>query len=190
MIARAVLTATALSTSAISTGLVGWAGSSYVVAMRPLGKLSAKGDPEQLEIHTLTLTLARRITRVYDTNFLVETRRPFSKWELAPHVAFFPSTTSASASQQPSSDAPSASEVSGLSGVTSVLAAEAVVTSESPSEGRAGAPGTQETIAETMDSKGEVLGRWIVTWGENGAGECTSTGSVIRYFNVHPELLE
>jgi hypothetical protein len=71
--------------------------------------------------------------------------------------------------------------------------------------------GTQETVAETTDHTGKVIGRWIVTWGENGEGVCHEAGTVIRcvpecwlyvsafnsvsnscvfrYFNVHEELL-
>jgi len=47
---------------------------------------------------------------------------------------------------------------------------------------------TEETVAETKDAEGNVLGRWIVRW-ENGRGECRGVGRVIRYFNIHEELL-
>jgi len=50
-------------------------------------------------------------------------------------------------------------------------------------------PGQEETIAETSDKDGNVLGRWVVTWGENGEGTCRELGNVMRYFNVHEELL-
>jgi len=49
--------------------------------------------------------------------------------------------------------------------------------------------GTQETVAETTDAKGGLIGSWIVTWGENGEGTCKQIGKVNRYFNVHEELL-
>jgi len=39
--------------------------------------------------------------------------------------------------------------------------------------------GTQETVAETVDHTGKVVGRWIVTWGENGQGVCHEAGKVI-----------
>ncbi|KAJ6519205.1 hypothetical protein C8R45DRAFT_950536 [Mycena sanguinolenta] len=51
------------------------------------------------------------------------------------------------------------------------------------------APGTEETVAETTDAHNRVLGRWIVRWGENGEGACREEGRVVRYFNVHEELL-
>ncbi|KAJ7169111.1 hypothetical protein C8R43DRAFT_982294 [Mycena crocata] len=49
--------------------------------------------------------------------------------------------------------------------------------------------GQEETVAETTDADGRVLGRWVVTWGENGEGNCHEVGTVVRYFNVHEELL-
>ena len=69
--------------------------------------------------------------------------------------------------------------------------------------------GTQETVAETTDAKGRLVGSWVVTWGENGEGTCKQVGKVHRcaylhatqssvthgrsfgdrYFNVHEELL-
>jgi hypothetical protein len=39
-------------------------------------------------------------------------------------------------------------------------------------------PGSEETVAETMDGARNVLGRWIVTWGENGEGSCRAEGRV------------
>jgi hypothetical protein len=39
-------------------------------------------------------------------------------------------------------------------------------------------PGSEETVAETMDGAGNVLGRWIVTWGENGEGSCRAEGRI------------
>lgn len=37
---------------------------------------------------TVSLMLRKRITRVYDVDFLVQTTRPFAKWELAESVVF------------------------------------------------------------------------------------------------------
>jgi hypothetical protein len=111
------------------------------------------GGIEGIEMTTLTLTLKRLTTRVYDSDFLVETRRPFAKWELAQVLQLPPPSESA------------------------VMAA------------KGGDPGEEETVAETLDEKGEIIGRWIVRWGEGGAGTCQATGKVLRYFNVHEELL-
>lgn len=41
-------------------------------------------------------------------------------------------------------------------------------------------PGTKETVAETTDEDGNVVGRWVVTWGENGVGTCREVGHIIR----------
>jgi hypothetical protein len=41
-------------------------------------------------------------------------------------------------------------------------------------------PGQEETVAETLDARGKVIGRWIVTWGEGGKGTCRPEGHVVR----------
>ncbi|KAG0708607.1 hypothetical protein DFH29DRAFT_870749 [Suillus ampliporus] len=150
--ARIVLAATALSTSSISTALVGWSGASYVVDLQRLPPAD-NGGIEGIEMTTLTLTLKKLVTRVYDADFLVETKRPFAKWELAQSVLLPP----------PKEDA--------------LMAA------------KGGAQGEEETIAETFNATGEIVGRWIVKWESDGAGTCHGTGKIIRYFNVHEELL-
>ncbi|KAJ3572102.1 hypothetical protein NP233_g3305 [Leucocoprinus birnbaumii] len=38
--------------------------------------------------------------------------------------------------------------------------------------------GQEETIAETRDAEGKPLGRWVVTWDENGEGTCRELGTV------------
>ncbi|KAG1760101.1 hypothetical protein EDD22DRAFT_955270 [Suillus occidentalis] len=150
--ARIVLAVTALSTSSISTALVGWSGASYVVDLQRLSPTD-NGGIEGIEMTTLTLTLKRLVTRVYDADFLVDTKRPFSKWELAQSVLLPPSKEDA-------------------------LMAE-----------KGGVPGEEETIAETFNATGEIVGRWIVKWENDGRGTCRGTGKVVRYFNVHEELL-
>ncbi|KAF8891842.1 hypothetical protein BD779DRAFT_1513458 [Infundibulicybe gibba] len=139
--ARFALVTIAIGSSGISTALVGWCGAPYVTALRRIAPQDNNGG-KGLEMTTLTLGLKPRVTRVYDTDFLVDTKRPFAKWELASSITV--------ASQ---------------------------------------APGQEETIAETMNKDGEVLGRWVVTWGENGEGTCRQVGNVVRFFNVHEELL-
>lgn len=142
--ARASLAGIALSTSGISTMLVSWCGSTYVTTLRHL-KPAENDGIEGLEMTTLSLFLRPRITRVYDVDFLVQTTRPFAKWELADTVSF--------GSPKP--------------GVDAVR--------------RAGEPGEEETVAETIAADGEVMGRWIVTWEEGGVGKCRKVGSMIRY---------
>ncbi|KAG6850870.1 hypothetical protein H0H93_007488 [Arthromyces matolae] len=41
-------------------------------------------------------------------------------------------------------------------------------------------PGTEETIAETTDKDGNILGHWVVKWGEGGEGTCHEVGKIIR----------
>ncbi|KIK95770.1 hypothetical protein PAXRUDRAFT_826688 [Paxillus rubicundulus Ve08.2h10] len=152
MSARIFLAATAISTSGISTALVSWCGAPYVTHLRRLTP-AENGGIEGIEMTTLTLSLKKQTTRVYDSDFLVETRRPFAKWELAQEIQLPP----------PSEDADTAA--------------------------KSGAPGEEETVAETLNEKGEIIGRWVVKWGEGGAGTCQATGKVLRHFNVHEELL-
>ena len=38
----------------------------------------------------------------------------------------------------------------------------------------------EETIAETRNKAGELLGRWVVSWDENGVGTCRQIGKVPR----------
>jgi hypothetical protein len=128
-IAQASLAVTALTTTFLSTALVGWTGRPYVTALR------RTSDGVGLELHTMTMTLRPRTTSVYDPAFLAPTRRPFAAWQLASTVH---------------------------------IPANAPV------------PGTEETVAETRDEKGEVCGRWIVTWGEGGEGTCHESGKAVR----------
>lgn len=141
--ARIFLTATAISTSSISTALVSWCGAPYVVDLCRLTPAENEGI-EGVEMTTLTLTLKKLTTRVYDSDFLVETSRPFAKWELPLAIQLPP----------PDEDITTA--------------------------GKAGAPGEEETVAETLNDKGEIIGRWIVKWGEGGTGSCRGTGKVLR----------
>ncbi|KAF8629569.1 hypothetical protein AX15_003382 [Amanita polypyramis BW_CC] len=143
--ARLALASIAIGTSGLSTALVGWCGKPYV---KTLKRLKTDGGAEGLEMITYNLTLQPRISRIYDPYFLIETKRPFARWELAQELPLPPDRS-----------------------IKSVI------------------PGKEETIAETLDINGHILGRWIVQWDENGRGKCHEAGSVIRYFNVHEELL-
>lgn len=156
LIARFALAGIALSTRGISTFLVAWCGRPYVTTLRWLSEPNGQDAPSQtppgLEMTTLTLGLHPRITRVYDTAFLVPTSRPFAKWELAEAFKLSPAEVEA--------------------------------------ERAKGALPREETIAETTDKSGGVIGRWIVSWDERGEGTCQEVGQVSRYFNVHEELLD
>ncbi|KZV97847.1 hypothetical protein EXIGLDRAFT_832595 [Exidia glandulosa HHB12029] len=51
-----------------------------------------------------------------------------------------------------------------------------------------GEDGAEETVAQTTDAEGRVLGRWIVRW-EQGVGRCRAAGEVVRDFQLHEEML-
>ena len=168
--ARCALAATAVTTSGISTMLVGWAGSPYVVGIEGV-KESADGKEKEefdaVRIETRSLLLQPVYTTVYDPAFLGDTRRPLAKWELVERL-------------------------------------------DAPQSEPEGSRGGEETVAETCDKTGKVLGRWIVQWDTNGkTGVCRGTGNIQRFvhlailrtvkftelilfnrhFNVHEELL-
>ncbi|KAH9944574.1 hypothetical protein B0H21DRAFT_665655, partial [Amylocystis lapponica] len=137
---RCSLAAIALATSGVSTALVAWCGKPYVTTLR---WLAPEGNAARgVEMTTLTLGLHERITRVYDTAFLVPTNRPFATWELA-EAFHLPSAEVAQARGE-------------------------------------GTLPREETIAETKDKKGDVVGRWVVKWNEDGAGACREVGRVPR----------
>ncbi|KAH7875456.1 uncharacterized protein C8R40DRAFT_1104240 [Lentinula edodes] len=71
--------------------------------------------------------------------------------------------------------------------------------STTPSSTPYARPNSEETVAETFDRYGNVLGSWVVTWGsqksesgkeENIVGKCRAVGHVIKHFQVHEELFE
>lgn len=41
-------------------------------------------------------------------------------------------------------------------------------------------PGQEETVAETRDKNGNIIGSWVVKWAENGEGSCRPVGNVVR----------
>jgi hypothetical protein len=132
--ARFILAATAITTSGVSTALVSWCGDPYVISLRPLKSPDNHGV-EGLEMTTYSLWLRKRVTRVYDTEFLVGTKRPLANWELAQSI-------------------------------------------QAPEKGAT--QGQEETVAETLDASGTLLGRWIVRWGADNRGTCRRVGKVVR----------
>jgi hypothetical protein len=90
MTARAALAGAAMVTTSISTALVAWGTRPYVIRIQPLpasAEEAQQAEPtDGIELTTLTLGLKERVTRVYDTAFLVDSRRPLAKWELAKSV--------------------------------------------------------------------------------------------------------
>lgn len=80
--ARVAVATIAVGTSGLSTGLVGWCAKPYVAKLSHLVP-EKNGGAQGIEMTTFDIFLRPRITRVYDTTFLIETKRPFAKWELA-----------------------------------------------------------------------------------------------------------
>jgi len=54
------------------------------------------------------------------------------------------------------------------------------VTLEGKEQRQRAVAGTQETVAETTDAKGKLVGSWVVSWGENGEGTCKQVGKINR----------
>ncbi|KAI0343695.1 hypothetical protein BDW22DRAFT_1328831 [Trametopsis cervina] len=147
LVGRLALAGTVLVTSSVSTAVVGWLGKPYVTKLRWIPAETTDGPSGKqaliAELTTVTLTLKERITRVYDTAFLVPTNRPMAKWELAEGFK--------------------------------------LPAKEAEAEAKAGNLPREETIAETLDKEGNVLGRWIVKWQADGTGACRHTGKVVRW---------
>ena len=60
------------------------------------------------------------------------------------------------------------------------------VTLEGKDQRQKAVAGTQETVAETTDAKGRLVGSWVVTWGEDGEGTCKQVGKVNRWAHFVP----
>jgi len=157
--ARVALAATALATSGVSTALVAWCGKPYVTTLRRL----SSPTPTQQQQHT---------THSHNENAPAGIELTTLTLALTPRTtrvydpAFLGDATRAFARWE--------------------LAQSVLLP---PEDAAAVRPGEEETVAETLDSAGKVLGRWIVTWGENGEGSCRAEGRVQTHFNVHEELL-
>ncbi|KAI9465257.1 hypothetical protein BJY52DRAFT_1202399 [Lactarius psammicola] len=154
--ARVALAATALATSGVSTALVAWCGKPYVTTLRRLSSTTPTPTPiavaSQQQQHT---------THSHNENAPAGIELTTLTLALTPRAtrvydpAFLGDTTRAFARW------------------------ELARSVQLPPEDAAGVrPGEEETVAETLDSAGKVLGRWIVTWGENGEGSCRSEGRV------------
>ncbi|KAJ9123128.1 hypothetical protein QFC22_001319 [Naganishia vaughanmartiniae] len=49
----------------------------------------------------------------------------------------------------------------------------------------------ESVLAITEDEEGNALGRWVVMgMDKSGRQKCQAKGKVVRYFNVHPEILQ
>lgn len=158
--ARAALATTALATSGASTALVSWCGRPYVTTLRslslPTAKTTAKTvseTPQQQEQTTPTHSHNENVPAGIELTTLTLTLSPLTTRVYDP--AFLCDTTRAFARW------------------------ELARSVQLPPEDAVGVrPGAEETVAETLDGAGNVLGRWIVTWGENGEGSCRAEGRI------------
>ena len=157
--ARAALATTALATSGVSTALVAWCGRPYVTALR---SLSAPSPSPPSEAQTTGTTAGTTHSHNENVPAGIEmTTLTLALSPLATRVydpAFLCDTTRAFARWE--------------------LARSVQLPSEDAAACTGARPGTEETVAETLDGAGNVLGRWIVTWGENGEGSCRAEGRV------------
>jgi hypothetical protein len=162
--ARAALAATALATSGVSTALVGWCGRPYVTTLRRLSTVtlpstastpSSTTQQQQQDQHQTQTTHSHNENAPAGIELTTLTLTLSPRRTRVYDPVFLCDTPRAFARWE--------------------LARRVQL----PPEDAAGVqPGMEETVAETVDGAGHVLGRWIVTWGENGEGSCRSEGHV------------
>jgi hypothetical protein len=150
--ARVALAATALATSGVSTALVSWCGKPYVTTLRRLSSPTPTQQQQQEQQHT-THSHNENAPAGIELTTLTLALKPRTTRVYDP--AFLGDTTRAFARWE--------------------LAQSVLLP---PEDAVAVRPGEEETVAETLDSTGKVLGWWIVTWGENGEGSCRAEGHV------------
>ena len=155
--ARLALVSIALGSSSISTALVSWCAKPYVITLRR----SYKGGAEEIEMTTVNLFLQHRITKV-GTEYSI-------------HFYYFMSISIFLKVYDPSFLIETQRPLAKWE-----LAREIALTRNSSESKAHPEPGQEETIAETMNQKGEIIGRWVVKWKENGVGVCHKVGHVIR----------
>ncbi|KAH9955036.1 hypothetical protein BC827DRAFT_1101741, partial [Russula dissimulans] len=146
--ARAALATAAIGTSSVSTALVAWCGRPYVTILRRLKARTPSTTPTA-PTHSHNENAPAGI----ELTTLSLTLSPRATRVYDP--AFLGDTTRAFARWE--------------------LARSVQLPPEDAASVR---PGTEETVAETLNGAGDVLGRWIVTWGENGEGSCRAQGRV------------
>ncbi|KAH9976156.1 hypothetical protein BGW80DRAFT_1291663 [Lactifluus volemus] len=184
--ARVGLATTALATSGVSTALVAWCGRPYVTTLRRLTAAYPPPPPSPVAPVAATHTTNAASSSPPSSQHHPQQQTTHSHNENAP-AGIELTTLSLTL-------APRATRVydPAFLGDTSRAFArwELARSVQLPPEDAGGVrPGEEETVAETLDAAGNVLGRWIVTWGENGEGSCRAEGYVETHFNVHEELL-
>jgi hypothetical protein len=151
--ARVALATTALATSGVSTALVAWCGRPYVTALRSLATTPSPSTSSETQETTTTHSHNENVPAGIEMTTLTLTLSPLTTRVYDP--TFLCDTTRAFARW------------------------ELARSVQLPPEDAVGVrPGAEETVAETLGGAGNVLGRWIVTWGENGEGSCRAEGRV------------
>ena len=162
--ARVALAATALATSGVSTALVAWCGRPYVTTLRRLTSTPAAPAPTIPATSTVTASATSgqpQTTHSHNENAPAGIELTTLTLTLAPRAtrvydpAFLGDASRAFARWE--------------------LARSVQLPPEDAASVRLG---EEETVAETLDAAGNVLGRWIVTWGENGEGSCRAEGYI------------
>jgi hypothetical protein len=169
--ARVALATTALATSGLSTALVAWCGRPYVTTLR---RLTAPPTPSTAPATTSTPT---------DTTSAASGQQHEHQPQQTTHSHNENAPAGIELTTLTLTLTPRATRVydPAFLGDTSRAFArwELARSVQLPPEDAGGVqPGEEETVAETLDAAGNVLGRWIVTWGENGEGSCRAEGYV------------
>ncbi|CAO1625805.1 unnamed protein product [Parajaminaea phylloscopi] len=163
MSGRVGLALTALATSGVSTGIVGWIGSPYVGRMTLEAQPDAPLGPPAIVANTLTWRLKPLQTTIYEPSLIRPTSRPFANWELPQN----PGAGTVLSSIQDSSDE-----------VQKVLVAE----TRNLKTGSLVGQWWAETVpgAKSAPANGGKFAQDV---------RCVGVGKPVRHFQVHEELL-
>jgi hypothetical protein len=194
--ARAALAATALATSGVSTALVAWCGRPYVTTLRRLTTSSSSPSPSSSSSSSYSFSSSSSYSPssspTLTTTSTVANTTTSEAQQPQPQQQPSQQTT-----HSHNENAPAGIELTTLTltlkpRMTRVYDPvflcdtprafarwELARGVQLPPEDAVGVrPGAEETVAETLDGSGRVLGRWIVTWAENGEGSCRAEGRV------------
>jgi hypothetical protein len=171
--ARAALATTALATSGVSTALVAWCGRPYVTTMR---RLTSPPTPS-----TAPVTVTANSTTAYTTSAASSQKHEHQPQQMT-HSHNENAPAGIELTTLTLTLAPRATRVydPAFLGDTSRAFArwELARSVQLPPEDAGGVRPGEETVAETLDAAGNVLGRWIVTWDKNGEGSCRAEGHI------------
>ena len=185
--ARAALATTALVTSGVSTALVAWCGRPYVTTLRRLttSSTSTTSAPTTSTSTATTATTAAPTTASPTSEAQQEGQQQQQQQQQTTNSHNENAPAGIELTTLTLSLSPLTTRVYDplfLGDTTRAFARWELARSvQLPLEDAAGVlPGAEETVAETLNRAGDVLGRWIVTWGENGEGSCHAQGRVER----------